>query len=119
MDFQMSPRTAEFYPKVEAFMQEHVLPNEGKIDHEVETLGEKFNESPTMNDIRKKAKAQGLWNLFLPDPKHGPGLSNFDYAPLCELMGRSFYGARAFNCMAPDTGNMEILAEFGSDEQKK
>ena len=119
MDFQMAPKTAEYYPKVDAFMQEHVLPNESKIDHEVETLGEKFNESPTMNEIRKKAKAAGLWNLFLPDPKHGPGFSNFEYAPLCELMGRSFYGAHAFNCMAPDTGNMEILAEFGTDEQKK
>ena len=119
MDFELSPRTKEYYPKVDAFMQEQVLPNESKIDHEVETLGEKLNESPTMNEIRKKAKAAGLWNLFLPDPKHGPGLNNFDYAPLCELMGRSFYGARAFNCMAPDTGNMEILAEFGTDDQKK
>ncbi len=119
MDFELSPRTKEYYPKVDAFMQENVLPNERKIDHEAEALGEKFNESPTMNEIRKKAKAQGLWNLFLPDPKHGPGFSNFEYAPLCELMGRSFYGARAFNCMAPDTGNMEILAEFGTEDQKK
>ncbi len=119
MDFELSPRTKEYYPKVDAFMQENVLPNERKIDHEAEALGEKFNESPTMNEIRKKAKSQGLWNLFLPDPKHGPGFSNFEYAPLCELMGRSFYGARAFNCMAPDTGNMEILAEFGTEDQKK
>ena len=119
MDFEQSPRTAEYYKKVDDFMQQDVLPNESKIDHEVETLGEKFNESPTMNAIRKKAKSAGLWNLFLPDPKHGPGLNNFEYAPLCELMGRSFYGARAFNCMAPDTGNMEILAEFGTDDQKK
>ena len=66
MDFEISSKTKEYYPKVDSFMQEHVLPNESKIDHEVETLGEKFNESPTMNDIRKKAKAAGLWNLFLP-----------------------------------------------------
>jgi acyl-CoA dehydrogenase len=109
----------EFHKQVDDFMKENIFPNEKKIDHEVETLGEKFNESPTMNGIRKKAKSAGLWNLFLPDKKHGPGLSNFEYAPLCELMGRSFYGARAFNCMAPDTGNMEILAEFGTDDQKK
>jgi acyl-CoA dehydrogenase len=119
MDFEISPLTAEYYKKVDAFMQENVLPNERNIDHEAEALGEKFNQSPTMNEIRKKAKSAGLWNLFLPDKKHGPGLNNYEYAPLCELMGRSFYGARAFNCMAPDTGNMEILAEFGTDDQKK
>ncbi len=100
-------------------MKEYVFPNEAKIDHEVESLGEKFNQSPTMNEVRKKAKSAGLWNLFLPDKKHGAGLNNFEYAPLCELMGRSFYGARSFNCMAPDTGNMEILAEFGTEDQKK
>ena len=119
MDFELSPKTGEYYKKIDDFMQQNVLPNESKIDHEATALGEKFNESPTMNEIRKKAKSAGLWNLFLPDKKHGPGLNNYEYAPLCELMGRSFYGARAFNCMAPDTGNMEILAEFGTDDQKK
>jgi acyl-CoA dehydrogenase len=119
MEFQLSPKTEELRKKVDAFMRENVLPNEKKIDEEVEHLGPKFNDSPTMNEVRRKAKSQGLWNLFLPDKRHGAGLSNTEYAPLCELMGRSFYGARAFNCMAPDTGNMEILAEFGTDEQKK
>ena len=71
-----------------------------------------------MKEIRNKAKAEGLWNLFLPDKEFGAGLTNHEYAPLCELMGRSPLGARAFNCMAPDTGNMEILAEYGSKDQK-
>ena len=119
MEFQLSAKTEELRKKVDSFMRENVLPNEKQIDEESERLGPKFNEAPTINQIRKKAKSQGLWNLFLPDKRHGAGLSNYEYAPLCELMGRSFYGARAFNCMAPDTGNMEILAEFGTDEQKK
>lgn len=119
MDFRLSPKAQEFHKKVDDFMNEYVFPNEKKLDQEGHDLGDKFNQSPTMLDIRKRAKAAGLWNLFLPDKRFGGGLNNFDYAPLSELMGRSFYGPRSFNCMAPDTGNMEILAEFGSEDQKK
>src|SRR6266478_6135826 len=119
MDVQPGPKTQELCKRVDTFMNQHVLPNEKKIDEEVERMGEKFNEAPTMKDVRKRAKSEGLWNLFLPDKKYGAGLTNYEYAPLCELMGRSFYGARAFNCMAPDTGNMEILTEFGTEDQKK
>lgn len=114
MDFSLSPKAEELRKRVAAFMDQHVMPAEKQVEQE---MGESGHEEPQiMNDIRKKAKSEGLWNLFLPDPRFGPGLSNHEYAPLCELMGRSSIGARAFNCMAPDTGNMEILAEYGSDE---
>ncbi len=114
MDFSLSPKAEELRKRVAAFMDQHVMPAEKQVEEE---MGESGHEEPQiMKDIRKRAKAEGLWNLFLPDPRFGPGLSNHEYAPLCELMGRSSIGARAFNCMAPDTGNMEILAEYGSDE---
>jgi acyl-CoA dehydrogenase len=114
MDFSLSPKTEELRKRVAAFMDQHVMPAEKQVE---DAMGESGHEEPqVMKDIRKKAKAEGLWNLFLPDPRFGPGLTNHEYAPLCELMGRSSIGARAFNCMAPDTGNMEILAEYGSDE---
>jgi acyl-CoA dehydrogenase len=114
MDFSLSPKAEELRKRVAAFMDQHVMPAEKQVE---EAMGESGHEEPQiMKDIRKKAKSEGLWNLFLPDPRFGPGLTNHEYAPLCEIMGRSSIGARAFNCMAPDTGNMEILAEYGSDE---
>ncbi|HYA34209.1 MAG TPA: acyl-CoA dehydrogenase family protein [Candidatus Binataceae bacterium] len=119
MEFQFNAKTQELRKRVDDFMQENIFPNEKKVFEEVEKSSNHHAEAPTMKEIRKKAKSQGLWNLFLPDKEHGAGLTNFEYAPLCELMGRSFLGARAFNCMAPDTGNMEILAEFGTPDQKK
>lgn len=119
MEFQLSPKAEELRRRVAEFMDQHVIANEKKIALEVHDSGDPHAEAPTLKEIRKKAKAAGLWNLFLPDKEFGGGLNNFDYAPLCELMGRSPYGARAFNCMAPDTGNMEILAQFGTDEQKQ
>jgi acyl-CoA dehydrogenase len=119
MEFQLSPKAQELRQRVAEFMEQNVIPNEKKIEEEIEKSGNPHAEAPTMKEIRKKAKAAGLWNLFLPDKEYGAGLTNFEYAHLCELMGRSFYGARAFNCMAPDTGNMEILAEFGTPEQKE
>ncbi|HUA32537.1 MAG TPA: acyl-CoA dehydrogenase family protein [Candidatus Binataceae bacterium] len=116
MDFSLSPKTEELRKRVSAFMDQHVYPAEKQVQDE---MGEDGHEEPqVLKDIRKRAKSEGLWNLFLPDPKHGAGLTNHEYAPLCELMGRSTIGARSFNCQAPDTGNMEILAEYGSQEQK-
>ena len=107
MDFSLSPKSEELRKRVGAFMEEHVMRAEKDVlSHD---RADSHEEHPVMKDIRKKAKSQGLWNLFLPDERYGPGLSNHDYAPLCEIMGRSPLGARAFNCMAPDTGNMEIL----------
>ena len=117
MDFSLTPKTEELRNRVATFMDQYVFPIEKDVQR---AMGESGNEEPqSLKDVRKKAKAEGLWNLFLPDEKFGAGLKNYEYAPLCELMGRSQIGARAFNCMAPDTGNMEILTEFGTPEQKK
>jgi acyl-CoA dehydrogenase len=117
MDFTLSPKVEDLRKRVAAFMDEHVYPAETKLHQQM--LSDSHEEPQILKDIRKKAKAEGLWNLFLPDSKYGKGLKNYEYAPLCEIMGRSPIGARAFNCMAPDTGNMEILAEFGTPEEKK
>src|SRR5271170_8003379 len=117
MDFSLTPKTEQLRKRVSDFMDQYVFPIEKDVQR---VMGESGNTEPdSLKDVRKKAKAEGLWNLFLPDEKFGAGLKNYEYAPLCELMGRSPIGARAFNCMAPDTGNMEILAEFGTPDQKK
>lgn len=117
MDFTLTPKTEALRKRVAAFMDQHVLPAEKQVQQE---MGEDGHQEPQiLKDIRKKAKADGLWNLFLPDEEFGAGLTNYEYAPLCEIMGRSPIGARSFNCMAPDTGNMEILTEFGTREQKQ
>jgi acyl-CoA dehydrogenase len=116
MDFSLSPKSEDLRKRVGTFMDQHVYAAEKDVlSHE---RADSHEEHPIMKEIRKKAKAEGLWNLFLPDREFGAGLTNHEYAPLCELMGRSPLGARAFNCMAPDTGNMEILAEYGSKDQK-
>src|SRR2546429_5791153 len=116
MDFSLSPKTEDLRRRVDAFMNEHVYKAEKIADQQLPA--DSHDEAPVVSELRRKAKSQGLWNLFLPDPKYGAGLNNHEYAPLCEMMGRSPIGARVFNCMAPDTGNMEILAEFGTPEQK-
>jgi acyl-CoA dehydrogenase len=117
MDFEPSERVALLEAQIERFMQEHIYPNEALAREQMEDPDN--DEPPILGPIRAKAKALGLWNLFLPDEEHGAGLTNLEYAPLCEIMGRSVLAPRAFNCNAPDTGNMEILAEFGTPEQKK
>jgi acyl-CoA dehydrogenase len=101
------------------FMDEHVYPNERLYAEQVEASGDPHHEPAILKELRGKAKALGLWNLFLPDAEYGAGLTNLEYTPLCEVMGRSPIAPRVFNCAAPDTGNMEILAEFGTPEQKK
>ncbi|MGH7933098.1 MAG: acyl-CoA dehydrogenase family protein [Candidatus Binataceae bacterium] len=117
MDLSLSPKTEELKKRISAFMDQYVFPAETRVREE---MGEDGHDDPQiLMDIRKRAKSDGLWNLFLPDKEQGAGLTNHEYAPLCELMGRSPIGARTFNCMAPDTGNMEILAEFGTREQKE
>jgi acyl-CoA dehydrogenase len=117
MDFALSPKVEELKARVVAFMNEHVYAAEPTAAEQAHASDEVGADPPIVLELRKKAKAQGLWNLFLPDRTHGMGLKNWEYAPLCEVMGRSPIGARVFNCNAPDTGNMEILAEFGSEEQ--
>jgi len=119
MDFTLSPKVEDLRRRVAAFMNENVYPAEKLAEEQMHASGDPHRDPPIVIEIRKKAKAQGLWNMFIPDEKHGMGLKNWEYAPLCEIMGRSPLGARAFNCMAPDTGNMEILAEFGTPDQKK
>jgi acyl-CoA dehydrogenase len=117
MDFEPSDKVKLLAEQIERFMHEHIYPNEALAREQMEQAD--HDEPPVLREIRTRAKEIGLWNLFLPDREYGAGLSNLEYAPLCELMGRSVLAPRAFNCNAPDTGNMEILAEFGSPEQKK
>jgi acyl-CoA dehydrogenase len=119
MDFALSPKAEELRARVAAFMNEHVYPAEPIAAEQSHAVHDSGADPPIVVELRKKAKAQGLWNLFLPDHAYGPGLKNWEYAPLCEVMGRSPIGSRVFNCNAPDTGNMEILAEFGTQEQKE
>ena len=117
--FQVSGRAKEIYQKLRAFMAEHVYPNERKFHEQVET-GERWQPVPLMEELKAKARAEGLWNLFLPESEYGAGLSNLEYAPMAELMGRSVHFApEVFNCSAPDTGNMEVLVRYGSEEQQR
>jgi acyl-CoA dehydrogenase len=117
--FQVSTRAREIYEKLHAFMQEHVYPNE-QLFHEQIEQGERWQPVPLMEELKAKARAVGLWNLFLPESEYGAGLTNLEYAPMAELMGRSWvFAPEIFNCSAPDTGNMEVLARYGSPEQKE
>src|SRR3954454_1205565 len=120
MDFSASPRVEELSGRIAAFLDEHVYPVELEalraLDEEVRE-GVPYPE--ILVDLRDKAKQEGLWNLFLPGEDHGGGLTNWEYGMLCEEMGRSIVSPMVFNCSAPDTGNAEILAEHGTDEQKE
>ncbi len=118
MDFEPSDKVKLLSEQLERFMKEYIYPAE-PIAREQMQEGDDVIEPPVLKEIRAKAKEIGLWNLFLPDSEYGAGLNNLEYAPLCEIMGRSPMASRAFNCNAPDTGNMEILAEFGTPAQKK
>jgi acyl-CoA dehydrogenase len=113
----MSAQTEALRERLLAFMSEHVYPNERRFYLEAERKGPWTVNSVT-EELKPMARAAGLWNLFLPDPEHGAGLSNLDYAPLCEIMGRSLLAPEVFNCSAPDTGNMETLHRYGSEAQK-
>ena len=119
MDFETSEKVKEIQRQIERFMDEHVYPAERVVGEQIEASGNPHHMQEIITELAAKAKKIGLWNLFLPDEEHGAGLSNLEYAPLAEIMGRSAIASRIFNCAAPDTGNMEILAQFGSDAQKK
>jgi acyl-CoA dehydrogenase len=119
MHFEFNDKTKGLIEQVTRFMEEHVYPAEKVHEQQVEASGDKHHHPQIMEDLKSKARAQGLWNLFLPDPRYGAGLTNLEYAPLAEIMGRSLIGSEPFNCAAPDTGNMEILAEFGTEAQKE
>src|SRR5262252_8396309 len=119
MDFTPSPRVKALRDQVVEFLERHVYPVEAELAHDADLIRPGVAYPPVLVPIRKRAKAEGLWNLFLPDEEYGAGLTNWEYGILCEQMGRSPLAPASFNCSAPDTGNIEILAEFGSPEQKK
>ncbi|HKT74945.1 MAG TPA: acyl-CoA dehydrogenase family protein [Steroidobacteraceae bacterium] len=122
MDFSYSDKVLELRARVDAFMQEHIFPAEAPYAAELDAARAKGNpwiESRRMEELKERARAAGLWNLFLPASARGAGLTNLEYAPLCELMGRSPIGPEPFNCSAPDTGNMETLERYGTAEQKR
>jgi acyl-CoA dehydrogenase len=117
MSFEFSEKTKEFQRRLLAFMDEHIYPNEQPFCDEIER--NRWQPARIIEELKPKARAAGLWNLFLPDDQNGVGLTNFEYAPLCEIMGRSVLAPEVFNCSAPDTGNMEVLARYGTAEQKE
>ena len=119
MDFERSERTSRYHERLLAFMDEHVYPAERVYQEQLRASGQAHFHPPVMEELKAEARRRGLWNLFLPDAEHGAGLTNLEYAPLAEVMGRSRIAPEACNCSAPDTGNMEVLHEFGTDEQKE
>jgi acyl-CoA dehydrogenase len=119
LDFELSEQAKVIEGQVQRFMDEHIYPAEKTCMEQLGQGGDDGSDPPILVELRAKAKEYGLWNLFLPDEEWGAGLTNLEYTPLCEIMGRSLIAPRVFNCQAPDTGNAEILAEFGTEEQKK
>jgi acyl-CoA dehydrogenase len=117
--FAFSDKTRGLIDQVREFMEEEVLPAEAVHARQVADSGNPYFHPPVMEELKAKARAAGLWNLFLPDERWGAGLSNLEYAPLAELMGRSAIGPEVFNCNAPDTGNMEVLAKYGTQAQQE
>ena len=117
MEFELSAKTKELQQRLQSFMETHIYPNEQGFYEEVER--ERWKPTRIIEELKPKARDAGLWNLFLPEHENGAGLTNLEYAPLCEIMGRSHMAPEVFNCSAPDTGNMEVLARYGTAEQKK
>jgi len=118
MLYQESQKVVELKHRVRSFMDRHVYPNEERYYREAEELGP-WTVYPVVEELKPKAREEGLWNLFLPESEHGAGLTNLEYAPLCEIMGRSHLAPELFNCSAPDTGNMEVLARYGTREHQE
>jgi len=122
MDFEYTEKVEALRKRLQRFMDEHIFPNARLYEQQVEENGRKGNAYtavPIIEELKYKAREQGLWNLFLPEPEHGANLSNLEYAPLAEIMGQVLWSSEVFNCSAPDTGNMEVLARYGSEAQQK
>jgi acyl-CoA dehydrogenase len=119
MEFEPNGRTRELVERLGAFMDERVYPAETVYEEQIRESGDPHFHPPVMEELKEEARNRGLWNLFHPDPEHGLGLTNVEYAPLAEITGRSHIAPESVNCMAPDTGNMEVLTEFGTEEQKE
>ncbi|HKC52672.1 MAG TPA: acyl-CoA dehydrogenase family protein [Myxococcota bacterium] len=117
MDFEHSDKVKTLQRQVQAFMDAYVYPAEPVYEEQVQE--NRWSQPRIMEELKEKARKEGLWNLFLPESDHGAGLTNLEYAPLCEIMGRSAIAPEAFNCAAPDTGNMEVIARYGNEQQKK
>jgi acyl-CoA dehydrogenase len=118
MNFEFSDKVKELQKRLRDFMDEHIYPNEDTFRQQINE-GDRWQPTAVVEELKPKARAAGLWNLFLPESEYGAGLTNLEYAPLCEIMGRSAMAPEVFNCSAPDTGNMEVLVRYGSPEQKK
>jgi len=119
MDFEYNDKTKAMLDKLIAFMDKHIYLNEKTYEQQILDSGDKHHHPAILEELKEKARAEGLWNLFLPNSDYGAGLTNLEYAPLAEVMGHNLWAAEVFNCSAPDTGNMEIMAEFGTEAQKK
>ena len=119
MDFSHNQKTAELIERLSTFMDEHIYPNEEAYRQQVAAMGDDWTPVPVIEALKPKAQKAGLWNLFLPNSELGGGLSNLEYAPLCEIMGRVLWSSEVFNCSAPDTGNMETIERYGTEAQKR
>jgi acyl-CoA dehydrogenase len=118
MDFEFSEKTQSLMRALQAFMDEHITPNEARYETDLAAASNRWLPTKVIEELKPKAQAAGLWNLFLPESGHGAGLTNLEYAPLCEIMGRVSWAPEVFNCSAPDTGNMEVLDRYGTAEHK-
>ncbi len=117
--FEMTDRAKQYHADLLEFMDSHIYPAEAVYEEQMRASGDPNFQPPIMDELKELARARGLWNLFHPDPQWGPGLSNLEYAPLAEIMGRCHFAPEVFNCNAPDTGNMEVLTQFGTAEHHK
>ena len=117
--FETTDRGKKYQADLLEFMDSHIYPAESVYEEQMRELGDPHGQPQIIEDLKKEAKSRGLWNLFHPHPEWGPGLTNLEYAPLAEIMGRSHIASEACNCAAPDTGNMEVFTLFGTDEHKE
>ena len=117
MILEFSDKTRELHQRLTAFMDQHIYPNEQKFHEQI--AASRWTPTAVVEELKEKARGEGLWNLFLPESENGAGLTNLEYAPLCEIMGRSVMAPEVFNCSAPDTGNMEVLARYGTPDQQE